>query len=330
MKRLIIRGIGTALPKKVLTNFDLERLVDTSDEWITTRTGIKERRIVDNNTATSDLVIEASKKAIREAGIEPLNIDMVIVATDTPDNAYPSTACWVQKGLKINSMPAVDIVAGCTGWLYGLELASGLLSTGGYKNILVAGGEVMSKVVNWEDRATCVLFGDGAGATIVSPTDKNYGLLSCVLGADGNLGELLVQPAGGTRLPASEETVKRNLHTVHMQGNEVFKHAVRRMEEAALQALKTAQVSSRDISLFIPHQANMRIIEATCKRTGIPLEKTYNTIERYGNMSAASLPVTLAEAKRDGRIKEGDLILFAAFGAGFTWGAAVLRWGNSD
>ncbi len=322
--------MGTALPKKVLTNFDLEKLVDTSDEWITTRTGIKERRIVDNNTATSDLVVDASKKAIKEAGINPEDIDMLIVATDTPDNAYPSTACWVQKGLRINSMPAVDIVAGCTGWLYGLELASGLLSTGGYKNILVAGGEVMSKVVNWEDRATCVLFGDGAGATIVSPTDKSYGLLSCVLGADGNLGELLVQPAGGTRLPASEETVKKKLHTVRMQGNEVFKHAVRRMGEAAFQALKIAGVSSKDISLFIPHQANIRIIEATCKRTGIPLEKTYNTIQRYGNMSAASLPVTLAEAKRDGRIKEGDLILFAAFGAGFTWGAAVLRWGSSD
>jgi len=322
--------MGTALPKKVLTNFDLEKLVDTSDEWITTRTGIKERRIVDNNTATSDLVVDASKRAIKEAGINPEDIDMLIVATDTPDNAYPSTACWVQKGLRINSMPAVDIVAGCTGWLYGLELASGLLSTGGYKNILVAGGEVMSKVVNWEDRATCVLFGDGAGATIVSPTDKSYGLLSCVLGADGNLGELLVQPAGGTRLPASEETVKKKLHTVRMQGNEVFKHAVRRMGEAAFQALKIAGVSSKDISLFIPHQANIRIIEATCKRTGIPLEKTYNTIQRYGNMSAASLPVTLAEAKRDGRIKEGDLILFAAFGAGFTWGAAVLRWGSSD
>lgn len=320
--------MGTALPKKVLTNFDLEKLVDTSDEWITTRTGIKERRIVDNNTATSDLVVDASKKAIKEAGINPEDIDMLIVATDTPDNAYPSTACWVQKGLRINSMPAVDIVAGCTGWLYGLELASGLLSTGGYKNILVAGGEVMSKMVNWEDRATCVLFGDGAGATIVSPTDKSYGLLSCVLGADGNLGELLVQPAGGTRLPASEETVKKKLHTVRMQGNEVFKHAVRRMGEAAFQALKIAGVSSKDISLFIPHQANIRIIEATCKRTGIPLEKTYNTIQRYGNMSAASLPVTLAEAKRDGKIKEGDLILFAAFGAGFTWGAAVLRWGE--
>lgn len=328
MRRLAIKGMGTALPEKVLTNLDLERMVDTSDEWITTRTGIKERRIVDNNTATSDLVIEASKKALKEAKIEPSDIDMVIVATDTPDNAYPSTACWVQKGLKINSMPAVDIVAGCTGWLYGLELATGLIATGIYKNILVAGAEVMSKVINWEDRDTCVLFGDGAGATIVSPTKKDSGLLSCVLGADGNLGELLVQPAGGTRLPASEETVKNKLHTVHMKGNDVFKHAVRRMGEAALKVLELAEVTSKDIALFIPHQANIRIIEATCKRAGIPMEKTYNTIQRYGNMSAASLPITLTEAKRDGRIKEGDLILFAAFGAGFTWGAAVLRWGN--
>lgn len=327
MRRLKIIGTGSYVPEKVVTNFDLEKILDTSDEWIQTRTGIRERRIVDDNTATSDLVIEASKQALAEAEIKAKDLDMIIVATDTPDNAYPSTACWVGKGLGVNSTPAVDIVAGCTGWLYGLELAAGLLATGMYKYILLAGGEVMSKVVNWEDRRTCVLFGDGAGVTIISSTKEDCGLLSSILGADGTLGNLLIQPAGGTRLPASEETVKNKLHSVHMAGNEVFKHAVKKMEESVLEALKLAGVSSNEIDLFIPHQANMRIIEATRKRAGILMKNTYNTIHKYGNMSAASIPVTLAEAKREGRIKKENLILFAAFGAGFTWGAAVLKWG---
>lgn len=321
-----IVGTGSALPDKILTNFDLEKMVDTTDEWITERTGIKERRIVDENTATSDLVAEASRKALAMAKLKPEDVDTIIVATSTPDTVYPATACWVQKNLGIKGSAAFDVSAGCSGFIFALEIAANLISAGTSKRALVSGGEVMSKVVNWQDRATCVLFGDGAGACVVEATDQDTGILSSNWGCDGNLAPLLYQPAGGTRMPATEETVSKKLHSVAMAGNEVFKHAVRAMSQATLKALKDANITAEDVKLFIPHQANMRIMEATRERTGIPLEKTYMVIHKYGNMSAATVPICIDEAFREGKIKDGNIIMLAAFGTGFTWAGMAIKW----
>jgi len=252
---------------------------------------------------------------------------MIIVATDTPDTAYPSTGCWVQKYLKLkNKIPAFDMEAGCTGWLYGLELSAALVESGRAKKILLAGAETMSKAVDWEDRATAVLFGDGAGATLIEPSDDDTGILSTYIGADGNLASLLYQPAGGSRMPASEETIAKKLHSVSMAGNEVFRCAVRYMQMSAEIALRKAGITGDDVSIFIPHQANLRIIDATCKRVGVPLSKTYITIDRIANISAGTIPISLDMAIQEGKIKEGDIILMDAFGGGFTWGAAVVRW----
>ncbi|MEO0091991.1 MAG: beta-ketoacyl-ACP synthase III [candidate division WOR-3 bacterium] len=326
MKKLKVIGLGVGLPEKVLTNFDLEKMVDTSDQWITERTGIKERRIVDEKTATSDLVITATKEALKQAQIKASELDTIIVGTSTPDTLYPATACWVQKGLGISGSVAFDVSAGCCGFLFALEIAANLIAGGMAKKVLVAGAEILSKVINWQDRATCVLFGDGAGVCIVTATEEDRGIVASNWGADGNLAELLYQPAGGSRIPASCESVEKKLHTVHMAGNEVFKNAVREMETATLTALQDANMTADDIDLFIPHQANIRIIDATIKRANIPLEKTYIVIHKYGNMSAASIPVAMYEAYHEGRIKDGTKILFAAFGAGFTWAASILKW----
>ena len=321
-----ITGTGSYLPEKVLTNFDLEKMVDTSDEWIRTRTGIVERHIAADDEATSDMVAKAAVKALEMAELKPEDLDAIIVATVTPDNAYPSTACWVQKHLGIRGQPAFDIEAACSGWIYGVAVGRGLIETGLGKKILVCGGETMSRALNWEDRSTCVLFGDGAGCAVLEPSDDDSGFLSIYLGADGNLGELLVQPAGGSRMPASENTVKEKLHTVFMQGNEVFKHAVRSMQMAAIKALELAGIEGKDVDVFIPHQANLRIIDATRERVGIPKEKTIVTIDHIANISGATIPISLDEAVRAGRVKKGDIVLFDAFGGGFTWASAVLRW----
>jgi 3-oxoacyl-[acyl-carrier-protein] synthase-3 len=326
VKKLKIIGLGVGLPNKVLTNFDLEKMVDTSDEWITERTGIKERRIADPDVATSDLIIEATKEALKQANLKPSELDTIIVGTSTPDTIYPSTACWVEKSLGLSGPVAFDVNAGCCGFLYALEIAANLIAGGRAKKVLVAGAEVMSKVINWEDRRTCVLFGDGAGVCIVVPTQEDRGIVASTWGADGTLAELLYQPAGGTRMPATYETVEKKLHTVHMVGNEVFKNAVREMETATLSVLAEARLRSEDINLFIPHQANYRIIDATIKRVNISPEKTYFVIHKYGNMSAATIPVALHDAYYEGRIKNNDHILFAAFGAGFTWAAMILKW----
>ncbi len=326
MQKIKIVGTGSAIPPRIITNLDLEKMVNTSDEWIRERTGISERHIVDEKTATSDLVAESALVALKDAGLEAKDLGAIIVATASPDTAYPPTACWAQKKLNIPGIPAFDISAACTGFLYGLEIASGLVESGGYRNVLVSGAEVMSKIVNWEDRNTCVIFGDGASSVIVDKSDGESGIISSYLGADGTLGELLYQPAGGTRMPASQETIDKKLHTVHMKGTEVFKHAVRAMGGAAIRVLKEANLTSDDISLFIPHQANLRIVDATCRRAGISMDKTHTIIHKYGNVPAASIPLTLDDALRAGRIKRGDLLLFAAFGGGFTWGAMVLKW----
>jgi len=326
LRRVKILSTGSALPERVLTNFELEKIVDTSDEWIQTRTGIKERRIADRNTATSDLVIEAAKRAMDAGGIGPKDLDAIIVGTVTPDMPFPSTACFVQKGLGINKIPAFDVSAACSGFLYGLAIAQGLLVNDGYEVILLAGAETLSKILDWTDRSTCVLFGDGAGACTLVRSEDETGVLSIYLGADGSLGDLLKQPGGGSRFPATHETVRKGLHYVKMKGNDVFKYAVRAMGDSALKALKEANISPEEVDILIPHQANLRIIEATAKRIGIPMEKVFVNIDRCGNISAGSIPIALDEACRVQRIKAGDIVLLDAFGGGFTWGAAVIRW----
>jgi 3-oxoacyl-[acyl-carrier-protein] synthase III len=321
-----IIGTGSALPEKVLTNLELEKLVDTTDEWIRERTGIVERRIADEKTATSDLAADALLKACRQAGVKPDELDAVIVATSTPDTVYPATACWVQKKLGLRGMAAFDVSAGCSGFLFALEIAVNLLRADSRKRIGVVGAEVMSKVVNWKDRATCVLFGDGAGAAILQNTGDGSGPLAANWGSDGALAPLLYQPAGGTRIPFSEQVLQDMSHTVHMEGNAVFKHAVRTMGDVAVKAMKDAGISEADVKLMIPHQANMRIMEAVRTRVGYPREKQFEIIQKYGNMSAATIPIALDEARRAGRIEDGDIIVMTAFGTGFTWAASVWRW----
>jgi len=326
VKSIKIVATGSYLPQKVLSNDDLAKLVDTSNEWIIERTGIKERRIAAEGESTSDLCANAIKDACANAGIDPDTLDGVIVGTSTTDTLFPSTACWTQKKLGIKGMAAFDVSAGCTGFLYGLELATSLIVSGTCKRIAVVGGEVMSRVINWKDRRTCVLFGDGAGAVIVTAGEGDSGVLASNWGADGNLAPILYQPAGGSQMPASHETVDSMAHTVHMEGNTVFKHAVVAMSGAVTEALKSAELSGDDIDLFIPHQANMRIMEAARQRAGVAVEKMVNVLPKYGNMSAATIPVALHESNVAGRLKEGDILAMTAFGTGFTWGASVVRW----
>jgi len=327
MFKVKITGTGSYLPKKVLTNFDLEKMMDTSDEWIRTRTGIRERHIVADDEATSDMVAKAAKKAIDMAGTTPKDIDLIMVATITPDNAFPATACWVQKHLGIDTnIPAFDIGAACSGYLYGLIVSAGMIEVGLVDRILLCGAETLTKVTNWGDRSTCVLFGDGAGCTVVEKSDGDSAILSSYWGADGKLGDLLIQPAGGSRMPASHKTVDGNLHMITMAGNDVYKYAVAKMKESAMEALRRANLTGDDVDLYIPHQANIRIIEATIKRAGIPMEKTCVTIDHIANISAATVPISLDEAVREGRLNREDILLLTVFGGGFTWGGAVLKW----
>ncbi|HBU69374.1 MAG TPA: 3-oxoacyl-ACP synthase [Elusimicrobia bacterium] len=320
-----ILGTGSFMPPKVLTNADLEKMVQTSDEWITTRTGIKERRIADEKTATSDLAIEAAKKALEEAKLKPEDIDMIIVATVTPDMSFPSTACFVQKGLGASRAAAFDLAAACSGFIYGISIAKNFIENGTYKHILLIGAETLSKITDWQDRNTCVLFGDGAGAMVLARTEGPSSLLSVYLGADGNYDKLLILPGGGSRNPVSKETMDNRLHFIKMAGKEVFKVAVTKMAEAAEKALEAAGKTPADLDLIIPHQANLRIIEAIAKRMDYPLEKVYVNLHKYGNVSAATTIVALDEARKEGRVKEGSLLELVAFGGGFTWGAAVIQ-----
>ena len=325
MKRFKILGTGTALPERVVTNRDLEKMVETSDAWIVDRTGIQERRIADADTSSAVLGARALRAACAQAGIELTDLDAIIVATSTADTPFPSTACWVQYELDIRGMPAFDIAAGCTGFLYALEVAACMLSAGPTKRIAVIGAEVMSKVVDWTDRKTCVLFGDGAGAMVIERTDDDVGLLSSNWGADGSLAPILYQPAGGTRMPATAQTVADKLHTVKMTGNSVFRHAVRAMTAAGVAAVEAAGLTADDIDLLIPHQANLRIMEACRVRLGIPTERMFSIVHRYGNMSAATIAVAIHEAREAGRMPEGSNVALAAFGTGLTWAGAVLR-----
>lgn len=325
-RRIKIVGTGFYVPEKVLTNYDLERMIDTSDEWIVTRTGIRERRIASPEQAVSDLAIEASRRALKNSGYRVKDIDLILMATSTPDTIFPSTSCWVQKGLKADHIPAFDISAGCTGFLYGMILAESLILHGTTKRILLVGGELLTKITNWKDRNTCVLFGDAAGAVILEKSNDDSGMLSFYWRADGSLGDLLFQPAGGSRMPATVESVIQDKHCLQMKGNEVFKHAVKRMGEAALEALKKAGLTRDDINYLIPHQANIRIIEATGRRLKVPSEKVYSNIHKYGNVSVASIPISLHELNEAGKFKKGDVIVMDAFGAGFTWASVVYRW----
>jgi len=320
-----IIGLGKYLPKDKLTNSDLEKMVDTSDEWITTRTGIKERRILKEKKGASFLAYEASLSALKMAGLNPKDIELIIVATITPDMPFPSTGCFLQKHLSAKNAAAFDISAACSGFIYALITAYQFISTGLYKNALVVGSEVLSTVVDWKDRSTCVLFGDGAGAVVLTRS-KEKTLLGSYMASDGSFAHLLMIPAGGSVNPASTHTVNNKLHYIKMCGNELFKIAVRMMVKAAQESIKSANISVKDISLFIPHQANERIINAVLERLSLPKEKAYINIHRYGNMSSASVVIALVEAYEENRIKKNDILLLDTFGAGLVCGSCVLKW----
>jgi 3-oxoacyl-[acyl-carrier-protein] synthase-3 len=327
LRHATITGTGSYLPERVITNFDIEKMVNTSDEWILQRTGIRERRIAEDDVATSDLCVRAARWAIKNAHINPLDIQMILVATVTPDTFFPSTACYVQKGIGAKNASAMDISAACAGFLYGLDLADGMIRSGRYDTILVIGGEIFNKIVDWNDRGTCVLFGDGAGAAVVQATDEPKGILASYIGSDGDYADidLLGIPAGGSRMPVTQEVIDQKLDKIQMNGREVFKLGVRLMPEAAQRVLREANVSIEEIDLLIPHQANLRIIEAVGERLGVPREKVYINVDKYGNTSAATVIIALDEAIREGRAKPGDLLLLVTFGAGLTWGSTLLQ-----
>jgi 3-oxoacyl-[acyl-carrier-protein] synthase-3 len=326
VRSLKFLGTGCCLPDKVVTNEDLAAQLDTSDDWIRERTGIATRRVVDAQTSTSDLAAAAIADACREAGIEPGALDGIIVGTCSPDTLFPSTACWVQERLGVRGMPAFDVMASCTSFLYGLEVASHWVAAGRAKRIAVCGAEVFSKILNWEDRRTCVLFGDGAGAVIVGPGDGSSGILAANWGSDGTLASILGVPGGGTRMPASHATIDEGAHTVYMEGAKVFKHAVLAMSGSLVQAMEEAGIGPGDVDVLIPHQANIRIMEASRERAGISSAKVYSVLEGYGNLSAASIPVAICEARRAGVLRDGHVLAMTAFGGGLTWGATVMRY----
>ncbi len=321
-----IVGTGSYLPERVLTNKELETLVDTSDDWIYTRTGIRERRIAAPDEATSDMASHAARKALEMAGIEPGDVDMIIVATCTPDMFFPSTACFVQKQIGASKAFCLDVSAACSGFLYALEVAHQFVASQSAHTALVIGAEKMSSVIDWQDRTTCVLFGDGAGAAVLQAREEPHGILTTVLGANGNLSDLLSIPGGGSRLPYSPETLDKRMNYLKMAGREVFKHAVTNMSNAVLEALKQCGATVDDVACIIPHQANARIIQAIGQRMNAPMEKFYINVHKYGNTSAASTIVALDEAVRSGRVQKEDLILMVVFGGGFTWAASLVEW----
>ncbi|MDD5286145.1 MAG: ketoacyl-ACP synthase III [Desulfuromonadaceae bacterium] len=321
-----ITGTGSSLPSKILTNADLELMVDTSDDWIVSRTGVKERRIAVAGEYTSTFASEAARRALSMSGISPEELDLIIIGTVTPDFPFPSTACIIQNELGAHNAVAFDVSAACSGFIYGLSIAESFIRSGKIKKALVIGAEVLSRIVDWSDRNTCILFGDGAGAAIVEASEELNGILSTHIFSNGSHWNLLYQPGSGSRNPASDRSIDSKLFFINMEGNEVFKHAVKAMEEAAMAALEANSMKASELSMFIPHQANIRIVNATAKRLGIPMEKLFINLHNYGNTSAASIPIALDEANRQGRLKKGDTILLDAFGGGFTYASAMLRW----
>lgn len=321
-----ITAIGAYAPPAMLTNFDLEKIVDTSDEWIRTRTGISTRHITDAQTSTSDLAMEAGRIALQRAALPPEEVDLVIVATVTPDYLIPATSCVVQHKLNAMNAAVFDVSAACTGFIYALNVAYSMIASGGYRNALVIGADALSKVTDYTDRSTCILLGDGAGAVVLQAVPEDRGFRSFYLRADGSGVELLTIPAGGSRKPTTEETVRAREHFIRMNGNEIFKFAVRVMEEAVATALDRAGLTKEDVKLIVPHQANIRIIDAAAKRLGIPADRWGINIREYGNTSAASIPIALNEAFEHGRVQHGDVVVLVGFGGGLTWGASVVRW----
>ena len=321
-----IIGWGKYLPEKILTNQELADLVDTSDEWIVSRTGIRERRIAGDHESTATMALAAARDALEVADLNPLDLSLVIVATTTPEHLFPATACLVQDALGAAEAGAFDLSAACSGWIYALSLAAQAIETGAIEYALVIGAETLSRLINWQDRGTCILFGDGAGAVVLGPSDQPGGVLSSVLRADGSGAETLTIPAGGSRLPASAETVANNLHTIQMDGRKVFRFATRVMRQATIEAVEKAGLTLEDIDLLIPHQANSRIIESAANRLKLPDDKVYVNLDKYGNTSSASIPIALCEALEEERVKPGDRLVMVGFGAGLTWAAAVVQW----
>lgn len=329
-KAVGIIGLGSYLPDKVMTNGDLEKLVDTDNEWIIERTGIETRRIAADDQATSDLAYIASQRALKDAGVDASEIDLILVATVTPDMPFPATACLLQERLGASRASAMDISAGCSGFVYGMVTGSQFIQTGLYKKVLVVGAETMSRIVDWQDRNTCVLFGDGAGAAVLGEVEEGYGILSADLGADGSGADMLKISAGGSKLPTSSATLAAREHYMVMNGNEVFKFAIKIMGETVLKTLNQAGLGRENIDLLVPHQANMRIIRSAAKRLKVPLEKVIVNINKYGNMSAACIPIALDEARSLGRLNKGQNAVVVGFGAGLTWASSVIKWSREE
>lgn len=325
-----ILGTGYYLPEKILSNSDLEKIVDTSDEWITERTGIKERRIAAGDVATSDLALKAAEMALKDAKVSPDELDLIIVATLTSDRIIPSTACIIQDLLGAKRAAAFDLSAACSGFAYGITVASQFIQCGAYRKALVIGAETLSKYINWEDRNTCVLFGDGAGAAVLGQVEDGYGILSFDLGSDGSGGDAIQIPSSGSRMPVSNESIEKRLNLIHMNGKEVFKFAVKAMGNTVKHSLEKIGMKQEEINWLVPHQANIRIIQSAAKRLAMPMEKVIVNIQKYGNMSAACIPIALAEAAGEKRFKKGDIIALSGFGAGLTWASCIIRWSKED
>ena len=325
-QRASITGIGSYLPSKVLTNYDLEKMVDTSNDWIIQRTGIKERRIVENGVTTSDLATQASLRAMEDAGVSPKDLDMIITSTITPDHIFPSTSCYIQQKIGATRACAFDILAACAGFIYAMSIGQSFINSGAMKTILVVGAECLSKITDYTDRTTCVLFGDGAGAVVIQGNPIKHEILSSNLAADGSEADVLIMPGGGARNPASIESVQQRLHYIQFKGKEVFKLAINNIANLILETTRENGLTIDDIDLIIPHQSNLRIIEATMEKLGLPMEKAFVNIDKYGNTSSASVPIAIDEARKEGRLHKGDIVMLVAFGGGLTWGSSLIRW----
>ncbi|MEK7290431.1 MAG: beta-ketoacyl-ACP synthase III [Planctomycetota bacterium] len=325
-EKVSITGIGSYLPRKILTNYDLEKMIDTTNDWIIQRTGIKERRIIENGVTTSDLATKASLKAMKDAKVSPKDLDMIITSTITPDHFFPSTSCYIQQKIGATRASAFDILAACAGFIYAISIGQSFVSSGAAKTVLVVGAECLSKITDYKDRTTCVLFGDGAGAVILQKSEKKHQILYTNLAADGSQADVLIMPGGGARNPASLESVQKRMHYIQFKGKEVFKLAINNITKLILETAKKNNLKPKDIDLIIPHQSNLRIIEATMQKLGLPMEKAFVNIDKYGNTSSASIPIAIDEARKAGRLRKGNIVMLVAFGGGLTWGSSLIRW----